>query len=418
MSKSRVGLLAFALLAVALLASLVVGCGDASTTDDSVTTTKYVQAAGEIQAIDLNVDSLAILGLGAGPLYYPDRNNTGFALVHNEKVYMIDCGMGTPHLLQNLGVTFNTLEGLFFTHYHIDHTAGYADLLSRGSQANQPEHHLWKLEAYGPSLPEADGVNGLDVLTDGLLQAFSVGYEFHWWAKPYVPAPAGTPAPRPNVTTHPFAANSPDAIAPITVLDDPNMLVEAIEVDHDEDFGTCYAYRFTLRDEGAPTGKVVVFSGDRADYNARRDPNPETSAYYAEGGYGYEKEAFYPEHPTNEEFRDAFISFADGATILVHEATMNDWVTVITTPDNTNPVMRALYWHLIDSHTDVSLVPQIAKDANAGTLVLNHYGDYAIPNLPLAEGAAVILSAIEEANADVGYEGKIIAPLEGDVIEF
>jgi len=325
-------LLVFALVAALAVASIAAGCGE------EATTIQTTLVPGDAQTVvDLGTDSLAILGLGAGPIYYPDRNTTGFALVHNEKVYMIDCGMDTPDVLQSLGVTFNVIEGLFFTHYHIDHTAGYADLLSRGSQANQPEHHLWKLEAYGPSLPEGDGVSGLDVLTEGLLQAFSVGYELHWWAKPYVPAPPGTPAPRPNVTTHSIVANSPDDIAPITVLDDPNMLVEAIEVDHDEDFGTCYSYRFTLRDEGTPTGKVVVFSGDRADYNSRRDYRPGTSPYYSEGGYGYEEEAFYPEHPTNEEFRDAFISFADGATILVHEATMNDRVTVITTPDDTNP---------------------------------------------------------------------------------
>ena len=192
------------------------------------------------------------------------------------------------------------------------------------------------------------------------------------------------------------------------------MRVEAIEVDHDEDFGTCYAYRFTLLDGGVETGKSVVFSGDRAHYNARRDFSSD-SPYYAEGGPGYgATSGFFPAQPTNAEFQAAFRDFAADATVLVHEAAVNASATLIAQPDSPVPFVRALYWHLVDSHTDVSQVPQIAKDAGAKKLVLCHYGDYTTKGLEAASG--IVLSHVLKANAKVRYRGKIIAPLEGDVI--
>ncbi len=359
---------------------------------------------------NVNGDCVAILGLGAGPIYYPDRNNTGFALFHNGNAYLIDAGAGTTNEFMKLGVTLDKVKGLFFTHYHIDHTTSYADVLSRGSQANGPDHNLNTLNAYGPTLPMVGGVNGLDVLTDGIKAGFGPGYDLHFWARPYLGVPPFVPAPRPEVTTAAIAPNSPGALAAIPVLTgDPDMRVEAIEVDHDEDFGTCYAYRFTLLSGGEETGKSIVFSGDRAHYNARRDFSPD-SPYYAEGGPGYGAESgYFPEDdPTNEAFQAAFKSFAMGATVLVHEAARNASATLIADPNSPVPFVRALYWHLVDSHTDVSQVPQIAKDARARKLVLNHYGDYTEYGLEKARD--IVYAAVMKANRKVRYHGRIIAP--------
>jgi ribonuclease BN (tRNA processing enzyme) len=372
---------------------------------------------------DVSGDCVAILGLGAGPVYYPDRNNTGFALFHNGSAYLIDSGAGSSNKFMKLGVTLDKVKGVFFTHFHIDHTAGFADVLSRGSQANGPDHNLnpqRPLHLYGPAAPGVGGRNGLDVLTDGIKAGFGPGYELHFWARPYLGVPAQAPAPRPATPTHPITASDPDSISVIPVLtDDPDMRVDAIEVDHDEAFGTCYAYRFSLLNGGAPTGKTIVFSGDRAHYNARRDYSP-TSPYYAEGGPGFGKPAYFPEHPTNAEFQQAFKAFAAGATVLVHEVAVSAWATRIADPNSPVPFLRALYWHLVDSHTDVSEVPVVARDAGVESLVLCHYGDYGPDGTTykLNEGRGLILSRVLKANAKVGYRGKIIAPMELDVIHF
>jgi ribonuclease BN (tRNA processing enzyme) len=368
-------------------------------------------------AADVSGDCVVVLGLGAGPVFYPDRNNSGFALFHNGSVYLVDAGTGTPNAFMKLGVTMDKVKGLFFTHYHIDHTAGYADVLSRGSQENGPDHNLKTLNVYGPTLPNVAGVNALDVMTNGIKAGFGPGYDLHFWARPYLNVPAVAPAPRPTVTTAVITPNSPDKIAALPVLTgDPDMKVEALEVDHDEAFGTCYAYRFTLLKDGQPTGKSVVFSGDRAHYNARRDFSS-ASPYYASGGPGAgATSGYFPAQPTNAEFQAAFNDFAQGATVLLHEAAKNDSATLIADPNAPVPFVKALYWHLVDSHTDVGQVPLIAKDANAGKLVLIHYGDYTQKGLKAARD--IMLTAVKKANAKVGYKGKIIAPLEGDVIRF
>ena len=368
-------------------------------------------------APDVGGDCVAVLGLGAGPVFYPDRNNTGFALFHNGSAYLVDAGAGTPHEFMRLGVALDKVKGLFFTHYHLDHTAGYADLLTRGSQMNAPDHELEALAVYGPSLPDAGDRNALDVMTDGVESGFGAGYDLHFWARPYLGLPDTVPAPRPRVTTAVIAPNAPDELAAIPVLTgDPDMRVDAIEVDHDEAFGTCYAYRFTLLKDGRPTGKTVVFSGDRAHYNARRDFSP-ASPYYAAGGPGDgAASGYYPARPTNAEFQEAFRAFARGATLLFHEVAMNDAASGIADPGSPVAATKALYWHLVDSHTDVAQLPVIARDAGVARVVLTHYGDYT--QLPLRAARDAILAAVKKAGARARYKGRIGAPLEGDVIRF
>lgn len=382
-------------------------------------------------APDVSGDCVAILGLGGGPVYYKGRNNTGFALFHNGRAYLVDAGAGSIDEFMQLGVTIDVVKALFFTHYHIDHTAGYADLLSRGSQSNGPDHNLKSLSAYGPDGPRAlvpnpamppkppfisSSTNALDALTNGIEAGFGPGYDLHFWAKPYVGAPPFIPGGRPAVTNKTITANAPTSLTPITLLDDADMHVEAIEVDHDEAFGTCYAYRFNLLNAGEATGKSIVFSGDRAHYNARRDSDPATSPYYAEGGPGYGKPAFFPDHPTVAEFQTSFATFAKDASVLVHEAGFRELITNIADPASTDPFIQALYWHLVDSHTDATEVPQVAKDAAAEKLVLCHYGDFGKWDLETC--AHVFHKAVKKASKKIGYDGQIIAPVEGDVIHF
>jgi ribonuclease BN (tRNA processing enzyme) len=105
-----------------------------------------------------------------------------------------------------------------------------------------------------------------------------------------------------------------------------------------------------------------------------------------------------------------------GATVLFHEAARNDSATLIADPNSPMAFLRALYWQLIDSHTDVSQVTQIAKDAGAHKLVLIHCGDYTDYDLETA--LDIMYAAVREANRTVRYHGRIIAPLEGDVVRF
>lgn len=110
------------------------------------------------------------------------------------------------------------------------------------------------------------------------------------------------------------------------VYEDENVLVSATRVDHDVDVPNAYAYRFNII-SGPSTGKSVVFSGDTKK-------------------------------------NDQLIALAMDATLLVHEVQKSEWADRIS-PPGTPP-----YEHLINSHTDVSEIPVIAKEANVGMVVL------------------------------------------------
>ncbi len=72
------------------------------------------------------------------------------------------------------------------------------------------------------------------------------------------------------------------------------------------------------------SGASVVFSGDGARYNARRDFGPAFPCRAPGGPGAGSTSGHFPEHPTNEEFREAFRAFAGDATVLVYEVARNE----------------------------------------------------------------------------------------------
>lgn len=304
------------------------------------------------QVTKQQADSIAVLGLAAGPVMWHDRNNTGFLLTVNGAQYMIDCGPGTPNQIFRLKVGYANLKNLFFTHYHFDHLGGYPDLLMRPYQTRPGS--LTSLDVWGPP--------GIGKVTEGLMASLDIGFKLHNW--------------NPKTPNLPVVPKVHEFDLPKTgiqkIAEDDNVRVTATRVNHDKDVPDAYAYRFDIL-SGRSRGMSVVFSGDTV-----KD--------------------------------DQLIALAKDATILVHEVGMNSLAEKIA------PKGSALYQHLINSHTDVAELPEIAKAANVGTVVMHHYGNIGA-DYTLAAAAKLILSEVVAANAKVGYSGKIIAPLELDVIE-
>jgi ribonuclease BN (tRNA processing enzyme) len=368
--KSLVVALALALV-LGISAFAVVACGGEEsdgTTSSEVTT----QGAEVIQ------DGIAILGLGAGPKYWVDRNNTGFVLFVDSFMYMVDIGGGTPQELYNLNQGFSKLHELFITHLHFDHTGGLAEFLARGYQTRDVnaagvESPLATLDIYGPP--------GTQALSDGFMAGLAGGHDLHNWAQN-----PGTPWLIPGVKE----IDLPDTGVQV-VYEDKRVKVTATRVDHDVDVPDAYAYRFDIL-EGANKGKAVVFSGDRNDNNANREP------------------------AVNEQFRAQFRELAAGATVLVHEVGLSDWAVKIADPAEGGQ-MEALYNHLVNSHTDAPVVVELAAELGVPMLVLQHYGNIG-SEYTLEQARDIILEAVNEANKTAGYKGQIIAPLEGDVIQF
>jgi ribonuclease BN (tRNA processing enzyme) len=365
-------LVAGLVLAMALgLGSLAVGCGSDKSTDET-------SAGAEGPKVEVIQDGIGILGLGAGPKFWPDRNNTGIVLYVNSFMYMVDIGGGTPQELYDLGQGFSKMHDLFVTHLHFDHTGGLAELLARGYQTRDTnaagvESPLASLDIYGPP--------GTQSLTDGLMEGLAGGFDLHNWQRA-----AGTPWLVPKV--HELAL--PETGVQV-IFEDKRVRVSATRVDHDVDVEYAYAYRFDILD-GANKGKSVVFSGDRNDDNANRDP------------------------AVNQQFRAQFRELSKGATALVHEVGLSDWAVKIADPTEGGQ-MEALYKHLVNSHTDAAVVVTLAADLNVPVLVLQHYGNIGA-EYTLQEARDFIYDAVMKANKTAGYKGQIIAPMEGDVVQF
>ena len=110
---------------------------------------------------------LAILGSGT-PNPDPERMGSGYAVITDQRVYLIDFGPGiirnAAKLSQNWGgkipqMNVANFEHAFLTHLHSDHTMGIADLLLTPWVMGRSE----PLNLYGPK--------GLDQLAANTLKA-------------------------------------------------------------------------------------------------------------------------------------------------------------------------------------------------------------------------------------------------------
>lgn len=378
------------------LAAIAVACGDQDGADqlstegaDQLSTESTAQSSTEgadqpsvdgtgIPADETIQDGIGILGLGAGPKWWADRNNTGFVLFVDSFMYMVDCGGGTPQELYNYGQGQSKLHDLFITHYHFDHYIGLADLLSRGYQTKDlnpqgTKSAISSLDIYGPP--------GLQEIVDGFMEGLAIGQDLHNWQRA-----EGTPWLIPTVAE----IDLPETGVQV-IMEDKRVRVSATRVDHDVDVADAYAYRFDIL-EGANAGKSVVFSGDRNDDNSNREP------------------------AVNDQFRADFRELAKGATVLVHEVGLTDWAAQISDPSE-GGFAEALYNHLVNSHTDAAQVVVLAAELDVPMLVLQHYGNIGA-DYTLEETRDIIYDAVTEANETAGYKGEIIAPLEGDLITF
>lgn len=294
---------------------------------------------------------LVVLGVAGGPPFQSKSVSTGFMLVVNGEQYLIDCGGGTPNNIMRAGYAYGAIHNIFFTHLHLDHYLGYTELIGRGPWA-QDGSPLETITAWGPPGTEEMNANATAFYTQGALLQ----------------------------NDQPIEPDAQDILIQpeeiLLVYDDENVEVTATLVNHAllplymGGFAT-YAYRFDII-SGADTGKSIVFSGDR--------------------GPGAPPGVPFPGAPgTNEP--DLFPELVEGADILVHDA-MDMSVGL---PD----VVKV-------THTDVTLLPGLAKEWNVGTLVLNHF---------IPADSPQVFKRLANSNRN-GYTGKIIVPWELTEIDF
>jgi ribonuclease BN (tRNA processing enzyme) len=261
-------------------------------------------------------DRIVMLGLDGGPRLNPvvagrPSAKPALALVVDDVVYLIDTGYDTARQLVASGLGFGSIEQVFITHHHFDHTSGLPGVLLHGWTAPQP---LRSTGLWGPPGMTAM-VAGMDAAFDRAIELFLTGGGFR-----------SRPALSPSDVALPLAGIS-------RVMEDDRVTVNATRVFHGPEVADAYAYRFTVK----RSGKVVVFSGD----TAAPDPN--------------------------------LIELSRGCDVLVHEVQDNDNVQRIADTFPSRQQAVQLKEHLLIAHSDVRDIPHVAHAAGAARMVFSHY---------------------------------------------
>ena len=155
---------------------------------------------------------------------------TSSALVLNDKVYIIDAGLGVTRQFIEAGFTYDQLETVFITHHHSDHNLELGGLVYT-SWVGAPAHHI---KLFGPY--------GLNRLMTSFVdsQAFDIDIRVH---------DEGLNDIRNCFSCHEFAEG--------VVFEDDHLIVQALRVKHPP-VTDCFALKFETE-----TAKIV-FGADTA----------------------------------------------------------------------------------------------------------------------------------------------------------
>jgi ribonuclease BN (tRNA processing enzyme) len=309
---------------------------------------------------------LVLLGTAAAPMPVKGRAGISSALVVDGRVFVIDCGRGSPSAFADAELDFTRLEAVFITHLHADHTGDLPGMLLYpwGARVGD-DGPLAPIRVYGPSrpetLPSGDAAFHRETTihpdrpapgTADLVESILAGYAYHLNVMPLdarMPD-AGELARASDIRTTASSAGDRETSV---VVDDGVLRVTTVTVTHGHAV-PALAYRFdTARGS-------VVFSGDTT-------------------------------------VNDDLIALAQGADILVHSVADLGYL------ERQGLTGEALQ-RMAGLHTDVTQVGGVAERAGVHELILTHY-------LPAEPDA--ITEAEWAERAGLGFNGRTTAGSDG-----
>jgi ribonuclease BN (tRNA processing enzyme) len=183
---------------------------------------------------------VVLLGTGT-PSPDPGRSGAATAVVVNGTPYLIDFGPGVVRRIaaasqQGIkGLAVVNVRVAFLTHFHSDHTAGYADLILTPWSVGRSQ----SLEVYGPK--------GLKHMTDHILEAYREDIAIRRKDKQVLGVPEQAEG---------YKVNAREITAGVAYKDH-NVTVTAFAVNHG-DVPQAFGYRLETAD------RTIVISGDAA----------------------------------------------------------------------------------------------------------------------------------------------------------
>jgi ribonuclease BN (tRNA processing enzyme) len=310
---------------------------------------------------------LVLLGTAGAPMPVAGRAGISSALIIDERIFVIDCGRGSPSAFVNAGLDFTRLEAVFITHLHVDHTGDLTGMLLYpwGIRAGN-DGPLPPILVYGPSEPDVAPTGdatfrrettihperpfpGTTCLVDSIL----AGYAYHLNVMPldcHMPD-AGALVRAIDIPIPPETEGA--SLNPFIVFDDGSVRITSVQVSHGRAIPSL-AYRFDTADGS------VVFSGDTT---------------------------------VNEDL----IALALNADILVHQVADLSYLERHGVTGSSLARMAAL-------QTDITEVGMVAQRARVHELILSHY-------LPAEPEAITDVEWAERAGR--GFSGTTTAGTDG-----
>jgi ribonuclease BN (tRNA processing enzyme) len=310
---------------------------------------------------------LVLLGTAGAPMPVAGRAGICSALMVDDRIFLIDCGRGSPSAFAAAGLDFACLEAIFLTHLHVDHVGDLPGmLLYPWGVRFRNDGQLPPIRVYGPGAPEIAPEGDTTFHrqttvrperpfpgTTDLVENILASYAYHLNVMPldsHMPDAGGLVRAIDLSVSAQMAEDSPSTV---TVFEDTMVRVTVVLVTHGHAH-PALAYRFDT-----PDGSVV-FSGDTT-------------------------------------VNDELIALARGADVLVHQVADLDYL-------ERHGLTGADLRRMAALHTDVNEVGGVAERAGVSELILNHY-------LP-AEPHAITETEWEE-RAGRGFGGVTIAGSDG-----
>jgi len=294
----------------------------------------------------LTSPDLQVVICGSGsPLPDAERAASCTAVIAGGELVLVDVGPGSWEVLDLANLPLARVSAVLLTHFHSDHIGGLGEAVTQSWIAGRTQ----PLPVYGP-----EGVARV-VAGFSVAYAADVNYRVAHHGDAYMPRAAS------GAEAHVVAlGDAPDASA--VVLERNGLRVTMFRVDHEPVF-PAVGYRFDF------AGRSVVVSGDTAKSTS-------------------------------------LIAHAKGADILVHESLQPDLIrraSAVAARLGRERVAK-LANDIVDYHTSVVEAAEVARDADAGMLVLTHL----VPGPNNFITRRLFLAGV----ADV-YAGKVVIAEDG-----